>query len=206
MKTYYKRKLPHITPLDGTFFVTFNLKDSIPKEKLNELREMYRVRLNEIDDESAEKETLEYNEWKRYFGNVDKLLDRRSSGNYYLKKPKAAEVVFEQILKFDGEFYDLLALCVMSNHVHLLIDCEKYQKLRLDKIMKRIKGPTAIELNRQLGLKGQFWEKESYDHLVRGLEESQRIEKYILENPVKAGIVNNWENYPFSYSSNLTPK
>lgn len=90
----------------------------------------------------------------------------------------------------------------MSNHVHVLFDCEPYQVLRLDRIMKRIKGATAIYLNEQLKLSGQFWARESFDHLVRSGGEVLRIEKYILENPVKAGIVSNWKDYFFSFTDN----
>lgn len=47
----------------------------------------------------------------------------------------------------------------------------------------------------------KFWnEHESYDHYIRNDKEFQNITHYILENPVKAGTVEKWGNYPYSYS------
>ena len=50
-----------------------------------------------------------------------------------------------------------------------------------------------------LGRTGQpFWQAESYDRSVRDERESNRIEGYIENNPVKAGLVANAEDYPWS--------
>ena len=50
-----------------------------------------------------------------------------------------------------------------------------------------------------LGRTGQpFWQAESYDHSVRDERESDRIKAYIENNPVKAGLVANAEDYPRS--------
>ena len=187
-KPYYKRKLPHIQPMDGEFFVTFNLKGAIPKKKLAELKLKYEMELEKLENGGEMEKELQYVEWKKYFSNVDKFLDKAQNGNHYLKNTKAAQIVIDQLNRFDKEFYDLKCYCVMSNHVHVLFDCEPYQKLRLDQIMKRIKGASARYLNDLLKLSGQFWERESFDHLVRNQGESLRIEKYILDNPVKAGV------------------
>ena len=57
---------------------------------------------------------------------------------------------------------------------------------------------TAREANKLLGQTGRpFWQDESYDHLVRGTEEFYRIERYILENPVRAGLAQSAEDYPW---------
>jgi len=71
--------------------------------------------------------------------------------------------------------------------------------VQLDQIMKRIKGPTAVYCNRKLGLSGKFWERESYDMYIRNEKMFNNVLLYILNNPVKAGIVNNWKDYPGNY-------
>ena len=61
------------------------------------------------------------------------------------------------------------------------------------------KVQTAREANRLLGRTGQpFWQAESYDHAVRDDRESDRIKGYIENNPVKAGLVANAEDYLWS--------
>lgn len=60
----------------------------------------------------------------------------------------------------------------------------------------------AREANRILGLIEQpFWQEESYDHLVRTPEEFGRIVRYIENNPVKAGLVAEPADFPWSSAS-----
>jgi putative transposase len=59
--------------------------------------------------------------------------------------------------------------------------------------MHSIRQHTAFEANKVLGRNGRFWQPESHDHVVRDEQELQRIRRYILENPVKAGLVENWQ-------------
>jgi REP element-mobilizing transposase RayT len=66
-------------------------------------------------------------------------------------------------------------------------------------IMKSLKGYTAHEANRLLGRKGEFWEAESYDHFVRDDTELARIINYVLNNPVKAGLVKDWRDWKWNW-------
>ena len=68
----------------------------------------------------------------------------------------------------------------------------------LAEIMQSLKVYTARECNRALERKGQFWQHESYDHVIR-LGEYNRIITYTLNNPVKAGLAKEWKDWPWSY-------
>lgn len=62
-----------------------------------------------------------------------------------------------------------------------------------------LKGNTAREANRVLGRTGEpFWQKESYDHWVRDPAELERIRRYVEHNPVKAGLVREEGEFPWS--------
>jgi putative transposase len=65
--------------------------------------------------------------------------------------------------------------------------------------MQLIKGNTAFYANKLLKRTGQFWQKDSYDHYVRNEREFWNIVRYILQNPVKAKLVDNWEEFPFTF-------
>ncbi|HKD37637.1 MAG TPA: hypothetical protein VKB78_12585, partial [Pirellulales bacterium] len=52
----------------------------------------------------------------------------------------------------------------------------------------RIKGASAVECNRALGRSGAFWQADSYDHIVRSLEQLYQYRQYVADNPRKAGI------------------
>ncbi|MBE7554915.1 MAG: transposase [Anaerolineales bacterium] len=91
----------------------------------------------------------------------------------------------------------------MANHVHVV-----YTPLRkeddsyhaLSAIMQSLKGRTASKANSLLGRRGDFWQHENYDHVVRDEAEFQRIIRYVLNNPVKAGFVQKWQDWPWTYS------
>jgi len=70
---------------------------------------------------------------------------------------------------------------------------------QLDKIMHLIKGGSSFLVNRKLERSGKLWFKDSYDHYVRNEKEWLNIAAYILRNPVKAGLANKWDSWPFSF-------
>ena len=89
----------------------------------------------------------------------------------------------------------LHAYVLMPNHVHLLIT----PKIEPPVAPRKVKGASAREANRLLGVTGRpFWQDESYDHLVRSQEQFERIGNYILQNPVRAGLVRSEGEYRWS--------
>ena len=112
-------------------------------------------------------------------------------------------MVTESILFRDGKTYDLVAFCIMLNHVHLV--CTPLEKLAktyygLTEILHSVKRHTAREANKILQRKGTFWQDESYDHFIRDDAELERIVKYVLHNPVKAGLVKEQTDWKWNYS------
>ena len=208
-KTFYRHRLPHIQPEGFCFFVTFRLADSIPKIKLKHLQDSYYNALQQINihEDGIGKNILILELRKKYLIKYDELLDQIKSGKHYLKRDEIASIVAEQIERFDGTYYDLLAYCIMSNHVHLLIDCSVQIKsndfdesyTQLDQIMHRIKGASSRFCNQALHKTGKFWEHESYDIYIRDEKMLQNVISYILENPVKDKIVNHWRDYKWTY-------
>jgi REP element-mobilizing transposase RayT len=211
---FYKRNLPHIHPEDGTFFITFRLADSLPIKVLQEIKNQKENEIKLVLKKFNSKEEIEKEKYKierRYFGKLDNLLDNPSEGPRWLENEKIAKIVIEKIHNLDGIRYKLIAYCIMCNHVHLLIDttgfnkssetniCGKTKDYPLADTMRLLKGGTARLCNIELCHKGSFWYEESYDHYVRDEKEFYRIIKYILNNPVKAGLVKNWKEWKFSY-------
>ncbi len=86
----------------------------------------------------------------------------------------------------------------MPNHVHLLIT----PQVEVSQLMRKLKGASARHANKLLSQTGQrFWQDESYDHFVRSSEELLRIENYIVQNPVRAGLAASPEQYRWSSPS-----
>ncbi len=86
----------------------------------------------------------------------------------------------------------------MPNHIHLIFRLLENNE-RIDKIMQYIKGGTAFECNKYLNRKGRFWQDESFDRLIRDDKEFYNILEYVKNNPVKAGLVKNWEDWPYTF-------
>ena len=127
-------------------------------------------------------------------------MDSSFAGPDWLGKDEVAKIVFHKIHSLDNSKYELLVNCIMPNHVHLVV--MPYEDLSVSKsntkgktkeyvladILRLIKGSTAREANKILKKGGPFWQHESYDHVVRNEKELANIIRYVLNNPVKAGL------------------
>ncbi len=141
---------------------------------------------------------------KRYFGRFEGLLDKSSTGPMWLGDPRIARLVADAIHRRDGKHYDLLAYSIMPNHVHLVFDLASLGRrvsspYIVTNILSSLKWYTARESNKILGRHGAFWQHESYDHVVRSGNAMTRIVQYVLDNPVKAGLVDSWNQWPWTY-------
>jgi REP element-mobilizing transposase RayT len=229
-----RRNLPHIHPPGATLFVTFRLAGTVPQSVLRLYHarkkwfeeETKRVVGLKLKDDSPEMKAHEKS-WvdfqRRWFVKFEEILHQAETGPTWLRDERIARVVADAMHQRDGEVYRLDAYCIMSNHVHVVFaPLLSFAELReallpqglrfisknppLDVIMKSLKGYTAWEANRVLGRKGTFWQPESYDHVVRDEAEFHRIVKYVLENPIKAGLVEDWRDWKWSYRRNSVPQ
>ncbi|MBI3209808.1 MAG: transposase [Candidatus Solibacter usitatus] len=173
-----KRHLPHIYEVGCPLFVTFRLYGSLPKGRYFDR--------NSVTSGQA-------------FDCLDRLLDRETCGPLHLKMPGIAQLVSQAIQQGEPEDYCLHAWVVMPNHVHLLITPRR----DVSQLLQRLKGATARQANQQLHREGDpFWQRESYDRMVRDAEEFRRIENYIVRNPVRAGLAASTECYQWSNAWN----
>ncbi len=188
---YYRRNLPHYFLPEACYFITYRLAGSLPEVKRRELEEEYEQRLTKVKNQKLPKSDYKNKttqEWKKYFDKIDKLLHQYSKSPKYLQENKIAEITANSLQYYDGEEYDLISYCIMPNHVHCVLKLSENSR-RLDKVLQSIKRFSATESNKLLQKKGQFWQHESYDYIIRNERELENIVNYILYNPVKAGLV-----------------
>lgn len=112
--------------------------------------------------------------------------------------PKLAETI-EKELEFrrDKEEIKLFCYCIMADHLHLLLSLGEYYHGNLQNWVSAFKRHTAKTLKDELNLHS-VWQKNFFDHIVRKEETIGDIANYILNNPVRKGIVANWQEFPFS--------
>jgi putative transposase len=94
---------------------------------------------------------------------------------------------------------DLRAVVVMPDHVHLiftpLVDMKSSEVFSLARITKAIKGTSADLINQRLSRPGRVWQEESFDRVLRVSEKLDEKIAYILDNPVRKGLVQSAEEY-----------
>jgi len=183
--------LPHWTQPEGTYSVCFRLADSLPSAILEE----WRAERDEIP-RRAEAQGRKLTQHERaelsrlHSERIERYLDA-GHGECHLRDERVARVVAEALQHFDGDRYDLIAWCVMPNHVHAVIHTRGGSSL--SDIVHSWKSFTAKKANEVLGRRGAFWQREYYDHIVRNLDDLAHSVEYVWRNPEQAGL----ENWPW---------
>ncbi|MGQ0763145.1 MAG: transposase [Acidobacteriota bacterium] len=219
-KQFSRRHRPHIHP-DAILFVTYRLAGSVSKAVVSQYKaqkewlESEVRRLEQNGDKLKLVEQVEQFQ-RDWFLKFEAILDKAEHGPMWMQNACVTEKVGQSLHRLDGDAYRLDAFSVMSNHVHVLFKALLSEReLRevtdqtghlafasehpsLSRIMHLLKGRSARECNLILGRSGSFWEHESFDHVVRS-GKFQKTLRYILNNPVKAGLVNDWRKWPGNY-------
>lgn len=105
--------------------------------------------------------------------------------------------VFLQILKTSLEKYKCIlhAYCLMTNHIHLLLETGD---IEIWKFMKYMSECYAMYFNHKYGYRGHVFESRYKSCLVKESEYFLQTSRYIHLNPVKAGMINYPEDYFWS--------
>jgi len=176
--------LPHLYYTDGIYFVTYRLFGSIHPDELKKLNE-------ETSKAKLKREA-------KIFEKYDSLLDRLKSKNNYLSNPAIAEICKSTLHFPVGKDYSLICYTIMTNHIHVVFESLNKNKSVGD-LMEARKRNSAKDANNFLGLKGAFWQEESFDRLVRDDKELYFVIKYVLLNPDNAGLVDNWRDWNYTF-------
>jgi putative transposase len=110
--------------------------------------------------------------------------------------PRNAEAVVA-ILHEDGVWRDSKALCwvLMPDHLHVLLRLGASEAL--PQLLNRLKSVTAQAANRAAGRHGPLWMRSYHDRALREEDDVLSVARYVLGNPVRAGIVQTVDAYPY---------
>jgi putative transposase len=126
----------------------------------------------------------------RYF--LTFCTDRRRR---IFEDPDAVNVAMEQLRRTaDERNFAILAYCFMPDHVHLLIegtaehsDCKQF--------MTTFKQYSGYYYARRF--KSKLWQRYGYEHVLRDDERTLDVARYVLANPVRAGLCKSLDEYPY---------
>lgn len=191
----YFRNLPHWRQQGATYFVTFRTLDSIPDDVWSTMKEDVESWKVELASDPENPVLLgEYRIFRRRFqARVEKILGD-SRGACLLRNPELRKEVISALHFYRSgnedskvqPLYELFGAVVMPNHVHLAI--RPLGNNSLEDCLGRIKSWSARQINEKIQGKGSFWMEESFDHIIRDESNYVKTIRYILKNPVKAGL------------------
>jgi putative transposase len=109
--------------------------------------------------------------------------------------PAIARLALEQILRSAARFkFAVFAYCVMPDHVHLLVH-GRSTDADLRRFAKSAKQSCGQSYRRHAQC--PLWQEGYYDRIVRPEEDLSGVARYIIENPVRAGLAHAAIDYPF---------
>ena len=123
---------------------------------------------------------------------VTSVTDKRIA---WFRDPGFATIAARALAAADGR-YQTRTFCwvVMPDHFHWLV---QLGDLSLVATVDRLKGATARSLNREIGRTGRFWAPAFHDHGLRREEDLRQVARYVVANPLRAGLVSRIGDYPF---------
>lgn len=199
--------IPHYEAKDKYQLITYRLADSLPKEVMKKISGGSLDYSGAPLSDAAKKKALERRQY------IETCLDN-GFGSCLLSEPVLAQKVIESWQFFNKQKYDLIAYVVMPNHVHLLI--KVYENQALGNLVRSWKLFTTNFVLNHSELREKFlrsytcaasesgaprfsiWQREYWDRFIRDERYFQQAITYIHNNPVKAGLVTQAKDWPWS--------
>lgn len=191
--------LPHCDFPGLVQLVTFRLADSMPESRRGEWEHLLKI------EDDRERRT-----------KLEEYLDR-GVGECYLRDPRIATIAEAALLFEHTKSYELLAWCVMPNHVHVLVHVWNKPLWKLVALWKKFAATKSLALlrkerrsldrpvhessltepNRSSALQS-FWQREYWDTFMRDEAQEKTAVRYVENNPVKARLCTTTDDWLFS--------
>ena len=141
--------------------------------------------------------SFDYTGFNRYFLTIC-TLDRHRA---FVEPDAAADVALQLSHTSEGECFSVPAYCLMPDHFHALLEGNRADA-NLPRFVKLFKQRSSFHSKCRTGI--VLWQRGYFEHVLRAEEDSVDVARYILNNPVRAGLVARPEEYPFLGSLTVT--
>lgn len=94
--------------------------------------------------------------------------------------------------------FELHDFVIMPDHLHLLMTLPS--DISIEKAMQLIKGGFSYRLKKEFGYRGEVWQRGFSEMRIRDEQSFLQHREYIVQNPVKARLVDIAEQYPYCYT------
>jgi REP element-mobilizing transposase RayT len=173
--------------------LTFRLYDSVPAAVV----ENWKRELGWMEHRTTTELDAAHDRQRHELHRRVAAYEDSGAGYCYFNYPAVAQFMEEALHFFHGERYQLMAWCVMPNHVHALIS--PLEPWTIGKIVQSWKRHTARQANELLNRTGgAFWAPDYNDRFIRDEPHVLWAVNYIHQNPVKAGLCSKAEDWQWS--------
>jgi putative transposase len=105
------------------------------------------------------------------------------------------DLVLEQISRAARENqFAVIAYCFMPDHLHLLIEGQS-ESSDCRRFIARAKQYSGFYYSKEFDRR--LWQRNGYEHVLRDDEQTHAVARYVLNNPIRAGLVEKVEDYPY---------
>jgi REP-associated tyrosine transposase len=188
---FWHGRLPHWEVADGRYFITIHLSGAIPREG--------RERLRKISADLA-REHRDAPQWitlqRMIFQEMECWLDHSRWSPHFSIADVAKMAVDAIEHRNDRGDWRTLSYVVMPTHLHLFCELGPRGLKTTVEDFKRWTGHHGAKLL-PVTAADSFWQREWFDHWSRSDAEDERIVAYIRNNPVKAGLVSDHQQWPY---------
>ncbi len=193
---FIRRNLPHWLVADRTYFVTMRAAGTLPRDVVAKLAaEREALQETGCTDEDAWLELR-----RRQFLRIEALLDAaQANADLVLTAEGLPQTILDSLgwLSREGG-WSIGAATVMPTHVHIVMRNLTGRSGELLDDLGKIKRFTGRTANRVHAREGEFWARDDFDHWCRTPEKVEAAVRYVRENPVKAGLVKQWDDWPWT--------
>jgi REP element-mobilizing transposase RayT len=183
---------PHWVVDFGCYAVTLRCRGTLPKAVQTQLREIGAA-LEAVEAASLDAENYR----RRHFAILERALDQ-SDGFCPFEQDTVAQQMMRFLESYNFEKLSFDQWVIMPNHLHLVtkpLVCATVDDFM--EVWRRFKSRSARMINGVLERNGSFWQPSWYDRWIRNEREWQKWSNYLAQNPVKAGLCANGQNYPY---------
>lgn len=174
--------VPHWEASLVTYHLCYRLADSVPVVQLQEWMSERRRLKNIVLQEQRELTVDELLYLNKLFSEKIEHYLSSGYGECVLKDDEAA-IIVKSTLEHDNEqLYLLHAWCIMPNHVHVIFHILD-EETSLSDIIQAWKSVSSHRINRLLHRKGDLWQADCYNHIIRTHEEYVNQLDYVWNNP-----------------------
>jgi putative transposase len=114
-----------------------------------------------------------------------------------LQTDRMAELLVDLIFRYrDQHRFEVHEFVVMPDHLHLLLTIGA--EMTIERAAQYIKGGFSYRVSRDLGLKCEIWQRGFSEIRILTAGEYAVRARYILANPVRAGLASTPQDYKFS--------